>query len=91
LLKVLDHADTRVCVEAERAMNRQLHGSCHVPIGAYATRDGGLLSLEGMVGQPRTGKIVRTSAIGKANDPEGLGRLVAAELRLLGADELLLG
>jgi len=91
LLRELDHADTRVCVEAERAMNRQLHGSCHVPIGAYATRDGGLLSLEGMVGQPRSGRIVRTSAIGKANDPEGLGRLVAAELRLLGADELLLG
>jgi hydroxymethylbilane synthase len=91
LLRVLDHADTRLCVEAERAMNRQLHGSCHVPIGAYATRDGGLLSLEGMVGQPRTGKIVRTSAVGKANDPEGLGRLVAAELRLLGADELLEG
>jgi hydroxymethylbilane synthase len=91
LLRELDHADTRVCVEAERAMNRQLHGSCHVPIGAYATRDGGLLSLEGMVGQPRSGKIVRTSAIGKANDPEGLGRLVAAELRLLGADDLLLG
>ena len=91
LLRELDHADTRVCVEAERAMNRQLHGSCHVPIGAYATRDGGLLSLEGMVGQPRSGRIVRTSAVGKANDPEGLGRLVAAELRLLGADELLLG
>ena len=91
LLRALDHADTRTCVEAERAMNRQLHGSCQVPIGAYATRDGGLLSLEGMVGQPRTGRIVRTSAIGKATDPEGLGRLVAAELRLLGADELLLG
>ena len=89
LLSVLDHADTRICVEAERAMNRQLHGNCHVPIAAYATRDGGLLSLEGMVGDPRTGKIVRTSAVGKAKDPEGLGRLVAAELRLLGADDLL--
>jgi hydroxymethylbilane synthase len=89
LLSVLDHADTRVCVEAERSMNRQLHGNCHVPIAAYATRDGGLLSLEGMVGDPRSGKIVRTSAVGKAKDPEGLGRLVAAELRLLGADELL--
>jgi hydroxymethylbilane synthase len=89
LLAVLDHADTRVCVEAERSMNRQLHGNCHVPIAAYATRDGGLLSLEGMVGDPRSGRILRTSAVGKAKDPEGLGRLVAAELRLLGADQLL--
>jgi hydroxymethylbilane synthase len=89
LLAALDHADTRTCVEAERAMNRQLHGSCHVPIAAYATRDGGLLSLEGLVGDPQTGQLIRTSAVGKVSDPEGLGRLVAAELRLLGADELL--
>ena len=28
----LDDAATRECVEAERAMNRALHGSCHVPV-----------------------------------------------------------
>ena len=88
-VRVLDHAPTRTCVEAERAMNRQLHGSCHVPVAAYATLDGGILSLEGLVGSADSGECIRISEVGRANDPEGLGRLVAAELRLKGADRLL--
>ena len=85
-VRVLDHAPTRTCVEAERAMNRQLHGSCHVPVAAYATLDGGILSLEGLVGSADSGECIRISEVGRANDPEGLGRLVAAELRLKGAE-----
>jgi hydroxymethylbilane synthase len=89
LLKVLDHRTTRVCVEAERAMNRRLHGSCTVPVAAYATLDGGVLSLEGLVGDAATGECIRASEVGRANDPEGLGRLVATELRLKGAERIL--
>ena len=89
LASVLDHAATRTCVEAERAMNRRLHGSCTVPIAAYATLDGGVLSLEGLVGSAGTGECVRASEVGRASDPEGLGRLVAAELMVKGAGELL--
>jgi hydroxymethylbilane synthase len=89
LLAVLDDAPTRTCVTAERAMNRQLHGSCQLPVAAYATLDGGMLSLEGLVGSAKDGRLVRAHAMGKANDPEGLGRLVAAELRLAGADDII--
>ncbi len=89
LMSVLDHAPTRTCVEAERAMNRRLHGSCNVPIAAYATLHGGILELEGLVGSADTGLIVRAQAVGKAHDPEGLGRLVAAELLLQGAGPML--
>lgn len=89
LLAVLDHHETRVCVEAERAMNRQLHGSCQVPIAGYAQFDGHVLSLEGMVGDAKSGELIRAEAMGHASDPEGLGRLVAAELKLKGADRLL--
>jgi len=89
LLSVLDHATTRTCVEAERAMNRRLHGSCTVPIAAYATLDGKILSLEGLVGSAETGECIRASEVGRASDPEGLGRLVAAELMVKGAGELL--
>lgn len=89
LLSVLDHSATRTCVEAERAMNRRLHGSCTVPIAAYATLDGKILSLEGLVGSAETGECIRASEVGRASDPEGLGRLVAAELMVKGAGELL--
>ena len=89
LLSVLTDASTRTCVLAERAMNRRLHGSCSVPIAAYATLDGGVLSLEGLVGSAVTGQCIRASEVGRASDPEGLGRLVAAELMLKGAGRLL--
>ena len=89
LLAALDHAPTRTCVLAERAMNRRLHGRCTVPIAAYATLDGGVLSLEGLVGSAQTGECVRASEVGRAIDPEGLGRLVAAELMVKGAGRLL--
>jgi hydroxymethylbilane synthase len=89
LVAALDHAPTRTCVEAERAMNRRLHGSCTVPIAAYATLDGKILSLEGLVGSATTGECVRATEVGRSDDPEGLGRLVAAELMLKGAGRLL--
>jgi hydroxymethylbilane synthase len=89
LLAVLNHAPTRTCVEAERAMNRRLHGSCTVPVAAYASLDGKILSLEGLVGSADTGECIRASEVGRASDPEGLGRLVATELKLKGADRLL--
>ena len=89
IVAVLDHAPTRTCVEAERAMNRRLHGSCTVPIAAYATLDGSTLTLEGMVGSAVTGECIRATHVGRASDPEGLGRLVAAELMVKGAGRLL--
>ena len=89
LLSVLDHTPTRTCVEAERAMNRRLQGSCTVPIAAYAALDGGVLTLEGLVGSAETGECVRATEVGRASDPEGLGRLVAAELMVKGAGQLL--
>ena len=89
MLSVLDHASTHTCVLAERAMNRRLHGSCTVPVAAYATLDGNILSLEGLVGDAETGECIRASEVGRASDPEGLGRLVATELKLKGADRLL--
>ena len=36
LLAPLEHSETRIRVNAERAMNRHLEGGCQVPIGAYA-------------------------------------------------------
>ena len=70
-------------------MNRRLHGSCTVPIAAYATLEGKILSLEGLVGSAVTGECIRASEVGHSSDPEGLGRLVAAELMVQGAGELL--
>ena len=89
LFAALDDADTRACVEAERAMNRALHGSCHVPVAGFAQWEGEDLFLQGLVGGVADGRIVRAEARGPASDPETLGQRVARGLLDAGAGELL--
>jgi len=89
LFSVLDHRDTRIRVQAERAMNRALHGSCHVPVAAYATLKEDRLHLTGLVGSASEGRLVRAHYEGSAADPEALGRTVAAALLEQGAGEFL--
>ena len=89
LCAALEHAPTRRCVDAERAMNRHLHGSCQVPVAGYAVVDGDLLHLQGLVGDADSGEQVRADAHGDADDPQALGRQVAQHLLAHGADVLL--
>ena len=89
LFAALDDAATRTCVEAERAMNRALHGSCHVPVAAFAQLDGEILSLAGLVGSASDGMIVRANAVGTADMPDALGIRVGELLLAQGARELI--
>jgi len=90
-LAALDDADTRCCVETERAMNRALGGSCHVPVGAYAHLRGGRLRLDGVVGSAKDGRQVRAGGEGAASAGEALGKSVAQQLLDAGAGEFLTG
>lgn len=89
LVAALDDADTRTCVEAERALNRNLDGSCHVPIAAYARLHGARLHLHGLVGSQLDGRSVRAEGEGDRDAPELLGLQVAQALLDAGAAELL--
>ena len=89
LLAVLDDAPTRLCVSAERAMNRALHGSCHVPVAALARLEGAQLSLQGLVGDVARGGGLRAEARGPVDAPEALGQRVAEMLLDAGAGELI--
>jgi hydroxymethylbilane synthase len=89
LLRPLEHEPTRICVDTERAMNRHLHGSCQVPIAAYAIEREGELHLTGLVGDAATGHSVRASSQGARNHGETLGIRVAEQLLAQGAGALL--
>ena len=47
LLGAIEDADTRRCVDAERAFLAELGGDCSLPAAAYATLSAGRLSIEG--------------------------------------------
>ncbi len=89
LFTALNHSPTEFCVRAERAMNKALHGSCHVPVAAYATLNGESLNLSGWVGDAKHGRPISAQATGKAAQPELLGEAVAEQLFGLGASDLL--
>lgn len=89
LLAELNDADTRSCVSAERAMNRALEGSCHVPVAAFARLEGDQLHLRGLVGSVSSGDQVRAEASGACADADALGRKVADLLIAQGAREFI--
>ena len=89
LLAPLEHKETRICVLAERAMNRKLQGGCQVPIGAFAVLQQNELWLRGLVGQLDGSEILRSEIKGEAAQAEHLGAQLAEQLLALGADRIL--
>jgi len=89
LLSPLDDPQTHLRVKAERAVNAELGGGCHVPIGAYAEIQDEQLTLRGLVGQPDGSEVLFAEAAGPLSDPEAVGRTVAQDLLSQGAKRIL--
>jgi hydroxymethylbilane synthase len=82
----LDHAPTARAVTAERALLAALEGGCNVPLGAHAAPGPGGLRLRAFVARADGSTILRGEDTG--DDPEELGRRVAADLLARGAWQL---
>jgi hydroxymethylbilane synthase len=89
VLAPLNHIDTQLCVEAERGFSRALAGSCTVPLGAYALRDGDKINMTGFVASVDGTQMLRESITGLASNAEAVGRALAAKLVERGADKIL--
>ncbi|MEZ2419088.1 hydroxymethylbilane synthase [Luteibacter sp. RCC_6_2] len=89
LLAALEDEETRIAVNAERAMNEKLGGSCAVAIGAWCVVAEYGLTLHGMVGNAATGELLHAQADSPDDTPVELGHEVAAMLLALGAEEFL--
>ena len=84
-LAVLDDADTRLAVTAERTMNHVLGGSCTVPVGAWCMVTERGLHLRGMVGEVSSGRLLVAEATDAGDDAVKLGNEVAQALLAQGA------
>ena len=89
ILAPLNHLDTQLCVEAERGFSRALAGSCSVPLGAYAVRNGNNINMTGFVASVDGKQILREKASGSINDAEAIGKTLADKLIARGADKIL--
>ena len=88
-LAVLDDADTRTAVTAERAMNHALGGNCSVPVGAWCTVTEHGLHLSGMVGDVASGRLLRAEGSSTIDRAQSLGAEVAKALFAQGAGAFL--
>jgi hydroxymethylbilane synthase len=89
VLATLDDADTRLTIDAERAMNQALGGSCTVPVAAWCVLGERGLHLRGMVGDAASGKLLLAEAMRADDDAVALGQQVAAALIEQGAGAIL--
>lgn len=89
ILAPLNHPDTQVCVEAERAMSRALAGSCTVPLGAYATCEADNICITGFVASVDGKQMLIETASGNRNQADALGKQLANQLLAKGANEIL--
>lgn len=84
---VVDDADTRAAVMAERGVTRQLGGGCRVPVAAHAYREDAAWTLIGWVGSPDGTRTIRHEATG--DDPGSLVAPIVERLLADGGRELL--
>jgi hydroxymethylbilane synthase len=88
-LQALHHEESFTRLRAERAFAATLGGSCHSPIAAHATLEGGTLTLRGFIGSPEGDETYRDRISGAAREAESLGRALAARMQGTGAGPLL--
>jgi hydroxymethylbilane synthase len=87
--RTLNHSDTRLAVEAERALLRRLGGGCQVPIAGFARVENGELRMMGVIASPDGKKFYRHTAESDLQDPESVGVHLAERLLGMGAQAII--
>jgi hydroxymethylbilane synthase len=91
LLATLDHTETRMQAEAERAFLARLGAGCHTPVAGLARLDAGGLVLRGLVASVDGTTVLEGTVSGAPASGRGLGEKLAEELLARGAGALLAG
>ncbi|MHB1126279.1 MAG: hydroxymethylbilane synthase [Bacillota bacterium] len=89
LVSALNHRDSAMAITAERALLRQLEGGCQIPIGALGRVEGEHLHLDGLVASLNGRRVIRASLQGPVKHAADIGRRLAADLKGMGAAEIL--
>jgi hydroxymethylbilane synthase len=89
ILHRLNHAETQIAVESERAVLASLEGGCTVPVGVWARHAGREFVVEACVLAADGSESMRMRRAGLPRDAEALGREVGAALLEGGAGRLL--
>jgi hydroxymethylbilane synthase len=88
VVAAIEHRESRLAFEAERALVRMVGGGCALPLGAFATAEGPAVALSAIVLRPDGTSPVRAAS--RADSPETAAR-EAADALLAGGAAAILG
>ena len=90
MLKKIEDPDSRLEIEAERALSDYVDSGCRFPVGAYAKSEGTQMTLEVSVFSVDGKESLSVSVIGDKNNPKALGKSAGEQLREKGVQDLAL-
>ncbi len=89
LIQPLHHEETGLCLNAERAINARLEGSCQIPLAGYAQLNGNTLEIRALLGSPDGKQVIEEYSVGNIHDGPSLGTELAEKLLSRGGDRIL--
>jgi hydroxymethylbilane synthase len=90
MLKKIEDFDSRLEIEAERALSDYIDSGCRFPVGAYAKSDGTQMTLDVSIFSVDGKEFLNVSVIGDKINPKSLGKSAGEQLREKGAQDLAL-
>ena len=79
-LERINDENSKLCALAERAFSRVLNAGCNVPVGAFASINGKILTLRGLYIDEAEKKFYRGVLSGNLYDAESIGQELAKKL-----------
>ena len=86
-IDALNHVDTHVCVNCERAFLEALDGNCKTPIAGQARIVDGMIVFRGLIAMPDGSVKYETEATGPIDEAREIGRKAGEELKARAGDE----
>ncbi len=90
MLKKIEDPDSRLEIEAERALSEYVDSGCRFPLGAYAKSNGSEMTLTVFAFSVDGKQSLQVNKKGSKNDPKLLGKNAGEELRKNGVNDLAL-
>ena len=90
MLKKIEDTDSRLEIEAERALSDYVDSGCRFPVGAYAKSNGSEMTLTVVAFSVDGKKSLQVTKTGNKEDPKSLGKSAGEELREKGVNDLAL-
>ena len=90
MLKKIEDNDSRLEIEAERALSDYVDSGCRFPLGAYAKSNDSEILLTVTAFSVDGKKSLQVNKTGNKNDPKYIGKIAGDELRKNGVNDLAL-